>query len=95
MSGDNLVASRKVLSVTSSERTLTDWPTQMPMSLSQLLSLSRDQHERLDITFPHRPGGGFCRYPDPPAVRWQDAHRAKVAAPISLTDSLAPATLGM
>jgi len=33
--------------------------------------------------FPHRPGGGLCRYPDPPAVRWQDAHRAKVAAEVA------------
>ena len=30
--------------------------------------------------FPHRPGGGLCRYPDRPAVRWQDAHAAKIAA---------------
>jgi hypothetical protein len=21
--------------------------------------------------WPHRPGGGFCRYPDPPVQRWQ------------------------
>jgi hypothetical protein len=32
--------------------------------------------------FPHRPGGGLCRYPDPPAVRWQDAHAAKLAAEV-------------
>jgi len=29
--------------------------------------------------FPHRPGGGLCRYPDPPAVRWQDAQAAEIA----------------
>src|SRR4051812_24410309 len=29
--------------------------------------------------FPHRPGGGLCRYPEPPAVRWQDAQTAEIA----------------
>jgi hypothetical protein len=29
--------------------------------------------------FPHRPGGGLCRYPDPPVVRWQDAQVAEIA----------------
>jgi hypothetical protein len=29
--------------------------------------------------FPHRPGGGLCRYPEPPAVRWQDAQAAEIA----------------
>ena len=29
--------------------------------------------------FPHRPGGGLCRYPDPPAVRWQDAQASEIA----------------
>jgi hypothetical protein len=29
--------------------------------------------------FPHRPGGGLCRYPEPPEVRWQDAQAAEVA----------------
>ena len=29
--------------------------------------------------FPHRPGGGLCRYPDPPAVRWQDAQAVEIA----------------
>jgi hypothetical protein len=29
--------------------------------------------------FPHRPGGGLCRYPDPPAVRWQEAQAAEIA----------------
>lgn len=29
--------------------------------------------------FPHRPGSGLCRYPDPPAVRWQDAQAAEIA----------------
>jgi hypothetical protein len=29
--------------------------------------------------FPHRPGGGLCRCPDPPAVRWQDAQAAEIA----------------
>ncbi|HEX8522420.1 MAG TPA: hypothetical protein VF669_09200 [Tepidisphaeraceae bacterium] len=29
--------------------------------------------------FPHRPGGGLCRFPDPPVVRWQDAHEAEIA----------------
>jgi hypothetical protein len=29
--------------------------------------------------FPHRPGGGLCRYPGPPAVRWQDAQAAEIA----------------
>src|SRR3954464_9424112 len=30
--------------------------------------------------FPHRPGGGLCRYPDPPAVRWRDAQAAEIAS---------------
>jgi hypothetical protein len=30
--------------------------------------------------FPHRPGSGLCRYPNPPAVRWQDAQAAEIAA---------------
>jgi hypothetical protein len=29
--------------------------------------------------FPHRPSGGLCRYPGPPAVRWQDAQAADIA----------------
>ena len=29
--------------------------------------------------FPHRPGGGLCRFPDPPAMRWQDAQAAETA----------------
>src|SRR5687768_11792407 len=29
--------------------------------------------------FPHRPGGGLCRWPEPPAVRWQDAQAAEIA----------------
>lgn len=29
--------------------------------------------------FPHRPGGGLCRHPDPPTVRWQDAQAAEIA----------------
>lgn len=33
--------------------------------------------------FPHRPGGGLCRYPDPPAVRWQDAQTAEIAERVS------------
>src|SRR4051812_31464419 len=33
--------------------------------------------------FPHRPGGGLCRYPDPPAVRWQDAQAAEVATRVA------------
>src|SRR5262245_48489888 len=33
--------------------------------------------------FPHRPGGGLCRYPDPPAVRWQDAEAAAIAARVA------------
>src|SRR4051812_26733024 len=30
--------------------------------------------------FPHRPAGGLCRYPDPPAARWQDAQATEIAA---------------
>ena len=33
--------------------------------------------------WPHRPGGGLCRYPDPPAVRWQDAQAAEIAARVA------------
>lgn len=33
--------------------------------------------------FPHRPGGGLCRYPDPPAVRWQEAQAAEIAARVA------------
>src|SRR5688572_28245541 len=33
--------------------------------------------------FPHRPGGGLCRRPDPPAMRWQDAQAAEVAARVA------------
>src|SRR3954452_10853050 len=33
--------------------------------------------------FPHRPGGGLCRYPDPPAVRWQDAQAAEIAGRVA------------
>lgn len=33
--------------------------------------------------FPHRPGGGLCRYPDPPAVRWQDRQAAEIAARVA------------
>jgi hypothetical protein len=33
--------------------------------------------------FPHRPGGGLCCYPDPPAVRWQDAQAAEIAARVA------------
>jgi hypothetical protein len=29
--------------------------------------------------FPHRPGGGLCRHPDPPAVRWQDREAKETA----------------
>jgi len=29
--------------------------------------------------FPHRPGSGLCRYPEPPAVRWQDAQASEIA----------------
>ena len=32
--------------------------------------------------FPHRPGGGLCRHPDPPATRWQDAQAAQIAEEI-------------
>ncbi len=27
--------------------------------------------------WPHRPGGGFCRYPDPPIERWQRKLRGR------------------
>ena len=33
--------------------------------------------------WPHRPGGGLCRYPDPPEVRWQDAQAAEIAARVA------------
>src|SRR5262245_18355501 len=33
--------------------------------------------------FPHRPGGGLCRYPDPPAVRWQDAQASEIDARVA------------
>jgi len=33
--------------------------------------------------FPHRPGGGLCCYPDPPAVRWQDAQAAEIDARVA------------
>jgi hypothetical protein len=33
--------------------------------------------------WPHRPGGGLCRYPDPPAVRWQDAQAAEISARVA------------
>lgn len=33
--------------------------------------------------FPHRPGGGLCRYPDPPALRWQDAQAAEISAGVA------------
>ena len=33
--------------------------------------------------FPHRPGSGLCRYPDPPAVRWQDAQAAEIVARVA------------
>jgi hypothetical protein len=33
--------------------------------------------------FPHRPGSGLCRYPDPPAVRWQDARDAEIVARVT------------
>src|SRR5258705_1849124 len=33
--------------------------------------------------WPHRPGGGLCRYPDPPEVRWQDAQAAELAARVA------------
>ena len=29
--------------------------------------------------WPHRPGGGFCRHPDPPTVRWKDIKAAEIA----------------
>src|SRR6058998_3619205 len=29
--------------------------------------------------WPHRPGGGLCRYPDPPAARWKDIKAAEIA----------------
>lgn len=36
---------------------------------------ARDQKRRKcrceAYPWPHRPGGGFCRYPDPPIERWQ------------------------
>jgi len=35
------------------------------------------------VQIPHRPGGGLCRYPDPPAVRWQDAQAAEIAARVA------------
>jgi hypothetical protein len=33
--------------------------------------------------WPHRPGGGLCRFPDPPEVRWQDAQAAEIAARVA------------
>jgi hypothetical protein len=33
--------------------------------------------------FPHRPQSGLCRYPDPPAVRWQDAQDTEIAARVA------------
>lgn len=30
--------------------------------------------------FPHRPGGGLCRHPDPPDARWQDKEAAEIAS---------------
>src|SRR5687767_4761153 len=33
--------------------------------------------------FPHRTGGGLCRYPDPPAMRWQDAQATEIAARVA------------
>jgi hypothetical protein len=33
--------------------------------------------------FPHRPGGGLCRYPDPPAVPWREREVAEVAARVA------------
>ena len=33
--------------------------------------------------WPHQPGGGLCRYPDPPEVRWQDAQAAEIAARVA------------
>jgi len=33
--------------------------------------------------WPHRPGGGLCRYPEPPEVRWQDAQAAEIAARVA------------
>jgi hypothetical protein len=33
--------------------------------------------------FPHRPGGGLCRSPEPPLVRWQDAQAAEIAARVA------------
>jgi hypothetical protein len=36
---------------------------------------ARDKRRRkcccVAYPWPHRPGGGFCRYPDPPLERWQ------------------------
>src|SRR5450432_2800742 len=33
--------------------------------------------------FPHRPGGGLCRFPDPPAMSWRDAQAAEIAARVA------------
>ena len=33
--------------------------------------------------FPHRPGGGLCRWPDPPCVRWQEVGAAEIAARVA------------
>ncbi len=33
--------------------------------------------------FPHRPGGGLCRFPDPPVIRWQDAQAAEIEARVA------------
>jgi hypothetical protein len=34
--------------------------------------------------FPHRPGGGLCRYPDSPAVRWQEAQATEIAERVAI-----------
>jgi hypothetical protein len=48
---------------------------------------ARDKHRRKcrcdAYRWPHRPGGGLCRYPDPPEARWQDAQAAEIAARVA------------
>ena len=33
--------------------------------------------------WPHRPAGGYCRHPDPPAARWKDIKAAQIAERIA------------
>jgi hypothetical protein len=44
---------------------------------------TRDQKRRRctcgAYKFPHRPGGGSCRHPDPPAKHWRDQPAAEIA----------------